>query len=64
MVSVELALLHRTPRAATVKAVETNRLGPLKVAALDTDAFTRLLGPLRDLMERSAAALYSNPHPQ
>jgi len=60
----ELALLHRTPRAATVKAAETNRHGALKVAALDADAFTRLLGPLRDLMERSAAALYSNTHPQ
>ncbi|KAF8324418.1 cyclic nucleotide-binding-like protein [Cantharellus anzutake] len=57
----ELALLHRTPRAATVKAAVTNKQGPLKVAALDADAFTRLLGPLRDLMERSAAALYSNP---
>ncbi len=30
----------------------------LKVAALDAVAFTRLLGPLRDIMERRAGENY------
>ncbi|KAJ3728993.1 camp-dependent protein kinase regulatory subunit [Lentinula guzmanii] len=35
------------------------RLGPkLKVAALDAPAFTRLLGPLREIMERRAGESY------
>jgi len=54
----ELALLHRAPRAATVRAVAKPNQPKLKVAALDADAFTRLLGPLRDLMERSATTMY------
>lgn len=54
----ELALLHRSPRAATVRAVVKPGQPKLKVAALDADAFTRLLGPLRDLMERSATQMY------
>jgi len=54
----ELALLHRAPRAATVRAVVKPNQPKLKVAALDADAFTRLLGPLRDLMERSATTMY------
>lgn len=33
----------------------------LKVAALDGDAFTRLLGPLRELMERTAEQKYAAP---
>lgn len=30
----------------------------LKVAALDANAFTRLLGPLREIMERNAGQAY------
>ncbi|KAI6130522.1 camp-dependent protein kinase regulatory subunit [Pisolithus croceorrhizus] len=56
----ELSLLRLEPRAATVSAV--TRSDPtrpkLKVAALDAHAFTRLLGPLRDLMERRAGENY------
>ncbi|KAG2146679.1 cyclic nucleotide-binding-like protein [Suillus clintonianus] len=56
----ELSLLRLEPRAATVSAV--HRADPsqskLKVAALDTDAFTRLLGPLREIMERKAGESY------
>ncbi|KAG8923929.1 hypothetical protein FRC02_010794 [Tulasnella sp. 418] len=54
----ELALLHRAPRAATVRAKPGS--GKLKVATLDGDAFTRLLGPLRELMERTAEVKYSS----
>lgn len=58
--SIELSLLRRAPRAATVSAV--NRASPtlpkLKVAALDAPAFTRLLGPLREIMERRAGESY------
>ncbi|KAJ7228796.1 cyclic nucleotide-binding-like protein [Mycena pura] len=52
----ELSLLHLAPRAATVSAVHReNASSPkLKVAALDAPAFTRLLGPLREIMERKA----------
>jgi cAMP-dependent protein kinase regulator len=61
----ELALLHRAPRAATVRAAVRNDPSKpplkLKVAALDGDAFTRLLGPLRELMERSAELNYHSP---
>ncbi|TFK29347.1 camp-dependent protein kinase regulatory subunit [Coprinopsis marcescibilis] len=56
----ELSLLRAAPRAATVSAI--NRTDPsqpkLKVAALDEAAFTRLLGPLRELMERKAGESY------
>ena len=56
----ELSLLRREPRAATVSAV--TRADPaapkLKVAALDANAFTRLLGPLREIMERNAGQAY------
>ncbi|KAL4075985.1 cyclic nucleotide-binding-like protein [Scleroderma yunnanense] len=56
----ELSLLRLEPRAATVRAVNrTDSSQPrLKVAALDAHAFTRLLGPLRDLMERRAGENY------
>ncbi|KIY73744.1 camp-dependent protein kinase regulatory subunit [Cylindrobasidium torrendii FP15055 ss-10] len=56
----ELSLLTREPRAATVSAVQRAdpALPKLKVAALDAVAFTRLLGPLRDLMERRAGEIY------
>lgn len=56
----ELSLLRLEPRAATVSAVP--RADPsqpkLKVAALDAPAFTRLLGPLREIMERKAGESY------
>ncbi|KAF8842213.1 camp-dependent protein kinase regulatory subunit [Paxillus ammoniavirescens] len=56
----ELSLLRLEPRAATVSAV--HRTGPsepkLKVAALDAPSFTRLLGPLREIMERKAGESY------
>ncbi|EAU84921.1 cAMP-dependent protein kinase regulatory subunit [Coprinopsis cinerea okayama7 len=56
----ELSLLRAAPRAATVSAVHrTDPSQPkLKVAALDEAAFTRLLGPLRELMERKAGEAY------
>ncbi|KAI0722270.1 protein kinase A regulatory subunit [Cerioporus squamosus] len=56
----ELSLLRLEPRAATVSAViRTNPSAPrLKVAALDANAFTRLLGPLREIMERNAGRSY------
>lgn len=56
----ELSLLRLEPRAATVSAVHrTDASQPkLKVAALDTPAFTRLLGPLREIMERKAGERY------
>ncbi|TIB39787.1 hypothetical protein E3P86_00979 [Wallemia ichthyophaga] len=52
----ELALLNSAPRAATVVASESQSTddGRLKVAALDEPAFTRLLGPVRDIMARHA----------
>ncbi|KAI0772671.1 cyclic nucleotide-binding-like protein [Irpex lacteus] len=56
----ELSLLRREPRAATVSAlVRTDLSVPkLKVAALDASAFTRLLGPLREIMDRHAGLAY------
>ncbi|KAK0202718.1 cyclic nucleotide-binding-like protein [Desarmillaria ectypa] len=59
----ELSLLHLAPRAATVSAINRGRdhtLPKLKVAALDAQAFTRLLGPLQDLMERRAREQYGS----
>ena len=55
----ELSLLHIKPRAATVRAVpRTNKdLQPkLRIAILPVGSFTRLLGSLRDIMERNARA--------
>lgn len=53
-------MLRLEPRAATVSAI--NRTDPskprLKVAALEANAFTRLLGPLREIMERNAGQNY------
>ncbi|KAJ7068140.1 cyclic nucleotide-binding-like protein [Mycena amicta] len=56
----ELSLLRLAPRAATVSAIarEDSGLPKLKVAALDAPAFTRLLGPLREIMERKAGERY------
>ena len=58
MLGVELALLKTAPRAATVRAVHrTDPSAPrLKCARLGAAAFTRLLGPLRELMERKAGS--------
>jgi cAMP-dependent protein kinase regulator len=58
----ELSLLHLAPRAATVSAVYRKETSApkLKVAALDAPAFTRLLGPLREIMERKAGERYGN----
>jgi cAMP-dependent protein kinase regulator len=60
----ELSLLYLAPRAATVSAVQrTDEVGSkLKVAGLDANAFTRLLGPLRDLMERRAGQAYGGAY--
>ncbi|EPQ59347.1 protein kinase A regulatory subunit [Gloeophyllum trabeum ATCC 11539] len=59
----ELSLLRMAPRAATVSAIfRANPTMPkLKVAALDANAFTRLLGPLREIMERNAGEAYGLP---
>jgi len=56
----ELALLRTAPRAATVRAVYRKDPGAprLKCARLGAAAFTRLLGPLRELMERKAGEGY------
>jgi len=55
----ELSLLRLEPRAATVSAITRTEGAPkLKVAALDAHAFTRLLGPLREIMERNAGQAY------
>jgi cAMP-dependent protein kinase regulator len=57
----ELSLLRLAPRAATVSAViRRDPTQPkLKVAELNASSFTRLLGPLRELMERHAGTRYS-----
>jgi cAMP-dependent protein kinase regulator len=57
----ELALLRTAARAATVRAVHrTDPSAPrLKCARLGAAAFTRLLGPLRELMERKAGESYA-----
>ncbi|KAH9173448.1 cyclic nucleotide-binding-like protein [Lactarius sanguifluus] len=63
----ELSLLRLAPRAATVRAIRRpvdSNLPGLKVAGLDAQAFTRLLGPLREIMERNAGTYgnYGSPH--
>lgn len=50
----ELALLNRQTRAATVRASEK-----LRVATLGEQAFTRLLGPAKDIMARTAGERYT-----
>ncbi|KAL7419692.1 hypothetical protein Q5752_005608 [Cryptotrichosporon argae] len=49
----ELALLNRQRRAATVRASDR-----LRVAVIGEEAFTRLLGPVKDIMARSANDRY------
>ncbi|ORY84101.1 cyclic nucleotide-binding-like protein [Leucosporidium creatinivorum] len=61
----ELALLNSAPRAATVRAQAGQ--GRLRVATLGEKAFTRLLGPVIDLLQRKAQNEYggsSNPSGQ
>ena len=54
----ELALLNQAPRAATVIASSRSHHGVMRVAVLQKEAFTRLLGPLSDLMNRHAVEHY------
>ncbi|CAH7671098.1 cyclic nucleotide-binding-like protein [Phakopsora pachyrhizi] len=54
----ELALLNSAPRAATVRAAAGS--GKLKVAALGEKAFTRLLGPVVEILSRHAESHYGN----
>ncbi|WWD16635.1 hypothetical protein CI109_101065 [Kwoniella shandongensis] len=51
----ELALINRQTRAATVRAEGPEKL---RVAALGEQAFTRLLGPVKDIMARSVSERY------
>lgn len=53
-IAAELALLNSAPRAATVRAVS----GRLRVATLGEKAFTRLLGPVVEILTRSAMTKY------
>ena len=46
----EIALMTSKPRQATVRAI-----GTLKVLALDKATFTRVLGPMEDIMKRNMA---------
>ncbi len=67
ILTTELSLLRLAPRAATVSAIHRppgSNLPGLKVAGLDAQAFTRLLGPLREIMERNAGTYgsYSSAH--
>lgn len=52
----ELALLNSAPRAATVRAMPGQ--GRLRVATLGEKAFTRLLGPVIDILQRKAQHSY------
>ncbi len=54
----ELALLNSDPRKATCTAI-----GSCKVAYMERKAFDRLLGPVKDVMERSANTGYSGGVP-
>ena len=48
-------MLNRQTRAATVRATGPE---PLRVAALGEQAFTRLLGPVKDIMARNVGERY------
>ncbi|GAA6022923.1 hypothetical protein JCM11491_006630 [Sporobolomyces phaffii] len=52
----ELALINSAPRAATVRAIPGK--GRLRVATLGEKAFTRLLGPIIDILARKAERSY------
>lgn len=56
----ELALLRSAPRAATIVASGKSSHGRLRLAALDEASFTRLLGPLTDIMARYAETHYGH----
>lgn len=59
----ELALLNKAPRAATIAAATPRAGGSdsrLRVAALSESAFTRLLGPLSEIMNRHAEEAYGS----
>ncbi|KAK4686892.1 cAMP-dependent protein kinase regulator, partial [Tremellales sp. Uapishka_1] len=53
----ELALINRQTRAATIRAAGADG-DKLRVAALGEQAFTRLLGPVKDIMARSVGERY------
>lgn len=50
----ELALIFDKPRKATVKSKKTG-----KVLTLERDAFTKLLGPMIDVMTRESDQKYA-----
>jgi len=51
--------MFTNPFASSSNVNGSQTVGPkLKVAALDAPAFTRLLGPLREIMERKAGEIY------
>jgi cAMP-dependent protein kinase regulator len=52
--TIELALLNNSPRLATVRAASR-----LRVATLGEKAFTRLLGPVKDILKRNAGSYES-----
>lgn len=55
---VELALLNSAPRAATVRPLPGS--GRLRVATLGEKAFTRLLGPVVEILTRRAERNYGS----
>jgi len=55
---LELALLNSAPRAATVRPLPGS--GRLRVATLGEKAFTRLLGPVVEILTRRAERNYGN----
>ena len=55
-IRAELALINSAPRAATVRAKPGE--GRLRVATLGEKAFTRLLGPIIDILARKAERSY------
>ncbi|PKI83377.1 hypothetical protein MVES1_002844 [Malassezia vespertilionis] len=57
----ELALMRSEPRAATVIVSELSPNKVLRVATLEENAFTRLLGPLTGIMARYAETHYGGP---
>lgn len=56
--ATELALLNSAPRAATVRPLPGS--GRLRVATLGEKAFTRLLGPVVEILTRRAERNYGN----
>lgn len=56
----ELALLRNAPRVATVAVSHQSPNGTLTVARLEEKAFTRILGPLSNIMNQYAEEHYGN----